>query len=165
MFTVPVATPAATDLACKNHGFCEDALHVTWSPTIVPFPSGVATVQLLPVPSPNDTLVNLARVCVANSAYPDATAILHLRVAPSASILRAESVERPVNCEVVLPTGVINGATAAVPVESVSLGVANAGDATTTDTTTNTNAASTPRLKALIVRQHPFSRQPCGRQD
>jgi hypothetical protein len=55
-----------------------------------------------------------------------------------------------VNDDVDEVIGVMNGDTALVPLEAVMLGVANAGEATTTAAETNTNATRTPLLKDFI---------------
>jgi hypothetical protein len=171
MLIVPVDEPlVGPDVTCKNHGLVDPsavARHVTWSPSIVPDALLNVASQLarLSAPvSPNDRLVILARVCVV-CAYPDVIAVRHLSVAPRAGTANCVSPARPVNCDLVVPIGVMNGEIAVLPLESVRFGVANAGEATTTNADTNTNTTSKLPLKAFIY-SHPFKpgQPPKGRQ-
>jgi hypothetical protein len=156
MLIVPVDEPlVGPDVACANHGLIDpsgDATHVTWSPSRVPDALLSVTSQLarLSAPvSPNETLVILARVCVV-CAYPDVIAVRHLHVMLRAGTANCVSVERAVICDLVVPIGVMNGDTAVLPLESVRFGVANAGEATTTNPATNANTTNKPPLKAPI---------------
>jgi hypothetical protein len=81
---------------------------------------------------------------------------LQLIVEPRTGRASWESVELPIEVEVVLPIGVMNGDTALVPLDAVTFGVANAGDATTTRADTKTSATSTLLLKCFIIGNDPF---------
>jgi hypothetical protein len=156
MLIVPVDEPlVGPDVTCANHGLIDpsgDATHVTWSPSKVPDapPCVISQLARLSLPlSPNEMLVILARVCVV-CAYPDPIAVLHLHVPPNAGMENCVSAVCAVFCDLVVPIGVMNGDTAALPLESVRFGVANAGEATTTNPATNANTTNKPPLKAPI---------------
>jgi hypothetical protein len=58
----------------------------------------------------------------------------------------------------VVPIGVRNGDTGVVPDDAVRLGVANAGEAMTTNAEANTSATNAVLLRAFIVFKHPSAK-------
>lgn len=112
-------------------------------------------------------LVNLsvsitARVCVDRMCPVPLLAQLMTMLAPPSRGLTAVNLDVlssvAVSDEVVvLPIGVRNGLTGAVPLESVMFGVANAGEATTATAETKTSATSKPLLRLLNISKNNLS--------
>lgn len=90
-----------------------------------------------------------------------ALAVLHeMFVPPSVSLAVSGLTTTPRDDEsLVFPKGVINGATGLFPDDAVRLGVAKAGEDTSTPADIRTSTTSMPLLHAFIVSTNPFARR------
>jgi hypothetical protein len=156
MLMVPVALAPAILVTCSCQGLTVVALpsidvavvEVVESNTLPEMPANVTSQSPALAAVPNVTAVIWACVCV-EPTKPVTVEVLHLTM--EVPTVNLESVADPLIDEVAeLPIGVMNGATALVPLDAVMFGVAKAGDATTTTTDSSSNPAITPFLKVLM---------------